>query len=255
MSDLDSIFEPMPDEGAAADEEFRDLPAPLLGCLYCHAEGSISRSTGRKFLGFGSGLPTLTCGNCGAVAEFEAGPDIDTWRIRYKNINKASHYYYVMVFLGKAGWLSADQAITISRNGYVQRQRMDQAQHGDLNWLHPQPLDPPPPLMSPDELVYVMFPQVTFQQEIRAGNMLVQPEENVLDTGRFYLTDRKLHLLGKRRDWSHKLSDIVRVEHNEERWRLYVGDSEQHYQGLNLPNYMDAQLFSAVVKQLARRDT
>jgi len=53
-------------------------------------------------------------------------------------------FYYVMLYLGRAGWLSADQALKASRNGFVQRQRVQQVQGGDLEWLHPMPLDPPP---------------------------------------------------------------------------------------------------------------
>ncbi len=230
------------------------IPAPLQGCLYCHTEGSITLTEGRKILGFGSGLPTLTCSSCGSVALFEAGPDPDTWRIRYKNVNKSSRFYYVMLYLGHAGWLSADRALEISRNGYVQRQRIQQVQHGDLEWLRPEPLSPPPPLMTPDERVFVSVNPVTFQQAMRAGSVLAQGEENVLDSGRFYITDRKLHLLGHRRDWSHKLTDIQRVEHNDRYWRIYVGESEQHYQGLNFPDQMDAQLLTAIVKALSHHD-
>ncbi len=230
------------------------IPAPLQGCLYCHTEGSITLTEGRKILGFGSGLPTLTCSSCGSVALFEPGPDNDTWRIRYRSVNKAPRFYYVMLYLGRAGWLPAEEALEFSRKGFVQRQRVQQAQHGDFSWLRPAPLDPPPPLMSHDEQVYLTVNPVTFQQAMRAGSVLAQGEENVLDSGRFYVTDRKLHLLGHRRDWSHKLSDVQRVEHNDQYWRIYVGESEQHYQGINLPDQIDAQLFTTVVKMLCRQD-
>jgi hypothetical protein len=231
-----------------------ESPAPLKGCLYCHTEGTITLAESRKILGFGSGLPTITCSNCGSVALFEAGPDQEAWRVRYKNVNKASRYYYVMLYLGRAGWLSADQALEASRNGYVQRQRVQQVQHGDLAWLHPAPLDPPPPLMSHDEIVYLTVNPATFQQSMRAGSVLAQGEENVLDSGKFYVTDKKVHLLGHRRDWSHKLTDIERIEHTDSFWRLYVGESEQHYQGVNLPDQIDAQLFTTIVKHLTHRD-
>lgn len=236
------------------ETEVVEIPAPLQGCLYCHTEGSITLSEGRKILGFGSGLPTLTCNSCGSVALFEAGPDPDSWRIRYKSVNKAPRFYYVMLYLGKAGWLTAEQALEASRNGYVQRQRIQQAQRGDFSWLHPAPLNPPPPLMSHDENVYATVNPVTFQQAMRAGSVLAQGEENVLDSGRFYLTDKKLHLLGHRRDWSHKLTDVQRIEHNDEYWRVYVGESEQHYQGTNLPDQIDAQLFTTIIKMLCRHD-
>jgi hypothetical protein len=230
------------------------IPAPLQGCLYCHTEGSITLIEGRKILGLGSGLPTLTCSSCGSVALFEPGPDNDTWRIRYKSVNKSPRFYYVMLYLGRGGWLSAEEAIELSRKGFVQRQRVQQAQRGDFSWLFPAPLDPPPPLMSHDENVYLTMNPVTFQQAMRAGSVLAQGEENVLDSGKFYVTDKKLHLLGHRRDWSHKLSDVQRVEHNDQHWRIYVGESEQHYQGTNIPDQIDAQLFTTVVKMLCRQD-
>jgi hypothetical protein len=230
------------------------IPAPLQGCLYCHTEGSITLIEGRKILGLGSGLPTLTCSSCGSVALFEPSEDNETWRIRYKSVNKSPRFYYVMLYLGRSGWLTAEEAIEYSRKGFVQRQRVQQAQRGDFSWLHPTPLDPPPPLMSHDERVYLTVNPVTFQQAMRAGSVLAQGEENVLDSGRFYVTDRKLHLLGHRRDWSHKLSDVQRVEHNDQYWRVYVGESEQHYQGANLPDQIDAQLFTTVVKMLCRQD-
>src|SRR5579859_611730 len=231
-----------------------DVPAPLQGCLYCHAEGTVTLSAGRKLFGFGSGLPTLTCSNCGSVALFEQGPDAQHWRIRYKSVNRASRYYYVMLYLGKAGWLTDAKALEISRNGFVQRQRIQQVQRGDFSWLGPSPLDPPPPLMSPDEVVYLTVNPVTYQQAMRAGSVLARGEENVLDSGRLYLTDKKVHLLGHRRDWSHKLTEIQRIEHTDEYWRIYVGDSEQHYQGTNFPDQIDAQLFTTIVKVLARKE-
>src|SRR5690348_11816148 len=74
-----------------------DTAAPLQGCLYCHSEGGVSLSEGRKLFGLGSGLPTVTCSQCGSVAMFEAGVTNDTWRIRYKHYNKAPQFYYVML--------------------------------------------------------------------------------------------------------------------------------------------------------------
>ena len=237
-----------------------DLPAPLQGCLYCHAEGTITLAEGRKVLGLGSGLPTLTCSSCGSVALFEQSATQDSeqglenWRIRYKSVNKAPRYYYVHLYLGKAGWLVAETALEISRIGYVQRQRVQQAQRGEFDWLRPAALVTPPPLMSPDEIVFVTIEKVNFQQSLKAGSMLSQGEETVLDSGRLYLTDRKIHMIGHRRDWSHKLSDIQRIEYDEERWRVYVGDFEQHYQGANIPQQIDAQLFTAIVKQISHHD-
>src|SRR5258708_36139780 len=117
-----------------------EIPAPLQGCLYCHNEGTIGVTDGRKILGLGSGLPTLTCRNCGSVARFEPGPDADNWRIRYRTFNKSPRFYYVILYLGKAGWLTADEALAISHNGCVQHQRIQQVQRADLNSVAPVPL-------------------------------------------------------------------------------------------------------------------
>ncbi len=242
MNDLDRISAPV----STVD----DLPAPLQGCLYCQAEGSTTLTEGRRFLVFGSATPTLTCKSCGAVAFFEAGSNSHTWRIRYKKVNRSSRHYYAMVHLGNGGWLNAEEALEFSRRSYVQRHRMLQAERGDLSWLHAGPLPPPPPLMSPEENVYMMINPVAFQQSTRGGIVLAQDEENVLDSGCFYATDRKVHLLGKRRDWSHKLSDIQDVEHTDQCWRIYVGSAHQYYQVTNQRDQIDAQLVTAVIRAL-----
>lgn len=242
-------------DNTSGDADTDHLPAPLQGCLYCHTTGSTSLAESRKILGFGSNVPTLTCNSCGSIALFEAGSDPDSWRLRYKKVNKASRFYYVILYLGNAGWLNAEEALEISRNGYVQRQRIQQAQRGDLSWLSPAPLNAPPPLMSPDESVYLSVSPVTLQQASRSGNTLGQGSETVMDSGQFYVTDRKLHLIGSRRDWSHKLSDIQSIEHTEQYWRIYVGSSPQHYQGANSPDQMDAQLFTTIVKTLWKRES
>src|SRR2546423_3478379 len=115
------------------------IPAPLQGCLYCHTEGTVTLSEGRKVLGFGSGVPTITCSNCGSVAFFEAGTNPDDWRIRYKSVNKSPRFYYVMLYPRRAGWLSAEEAVTPSRNGFVPRPRVPEVQRGEFSWLPPAP--------------------------------------------------------------------------------------------------------------------
>lgn len=245
-------------------EEFpSELPAPLQGCLYCHAEGSTALSEGRTLFGrsfsLGSfnlgrlnlgGPPGLTCRACGSVAQFVAGPadDPDAWRIRYRRPGRAPQYYYAMVYLGGAGWLEAEEALAISRRAYVQRLRVAQAARGDLSWLRPAPLNPPPPLMAYDERVYLTLNPATLQQTGRAA----ADEESVIDSGIFYVTDQKVHLLGHRRDWSHKLADLGEVSFNERHWRLHLAGGGQHYQGANYADQIDAQLFTTVIKALVR---
>ena len=161
-----------------------------------------------------------------------------------------------MLHLGQAGWLSAETALKESRRGFVQRQLMATVQHGELGWLHPATLNLPPPLMSPDEKVYLKLNPASFLQGSKNMNgfALNRPNGTVQDTGRFYVTDVKLHLLGHRRDWSHRLAEVQRVDYTELYWRVYVGDSGQYYQGENLPDQLDAQLFAAVVKALCKQD-
>lgn len=227
-----------------------DVAAPLLGCLYCHREGTTTLSEGRRLFRLGPPVQVLTCSACGSVAHFEPGPDSSDWRIRYRRTNQDDAYYYMLVYLGSGRWLNAADALRISRRGYVQRQRMAQAAKGDLSWLSPTVLDPPPPLMSPDETVYLTCNPATFQQATRGGVLLARDEENVLDSGILYVTDHKIHLLGRRRDWSHRLEDIREVEHNTRYWRVHVGSTQQHYQGINHADQIDAQLFTTVLDVL-----
>jgi hypothetical protein len=232
-------------------------PVPLRGCLYCHAEGTTTLGEIRRRFGLGAPTPTLTCSSCGAVADFEIGNGSpDSWRIRYRSVNKAARFYYAMVHLGRGSWLDAETALHESLIGFVQRHRLQQTQHGDLLWLRPAPLAPAPPLMSPDEIVYVTLNPASLKQNSRgarspAGRPSGRTDDTVQDSGRLYLTDHKLHLLGHRRDWSHKLTDIARVEYTDQHWRVYLGGG-QYYQGENLPNQLDAQLFCAVVKALGK---
>ncbi len=229
---------------------------PLKGCLYCHQDGTTVLTEGRKFLGFGSDYPLLKCTHCESVALLDiAGDDPDHWRIRYRRVNPDPEYYYVAIHLGEAGWLSAEDALAISTNGYVQRQRREQIAQGDLSWLHPTPLDPPPPLMSPTEEVYLTLKGVTFQEAPPPG-LLVRPDQGaVLDSGKFYVTDQKLHLLGQRRDWSHRLNSIQRIDYDDQAWTLVLNtpNEPRQYRGLNTWDQLDAQLVAAVVEVLVQR--
>ncbi|MHB8629133.1 MAG: hypothetical protein ACYDBJ_21190 [Aggregatilineales bacterium] len=229
------------------------VPAPLRGCLYCHTEGATALGEGRKVLGLGGGT-VLTCQHCGAVAQFEPGEKADQWRIRYRSVNHSARYYYVWLHLGQAGWLDAQTALEESRRGFVQRIRLQQLQRGDLAWLHPAPLASPPSLMSPNEVVYAMLNPASLHQGSKNGRSLSRGDSPMQDAGRFYLTDRKLHLLGHRRDWSHKLVEVQRVDNNDRYWRAYIGANSQYYQGENLPGQLDAQLFAAIIRALTKRD-
>jgi len=230
-------------------EDMASLP-PLQGCLYCHSEGTITRSEPRRFLGFGDVYPQLKCSACGAVALFDL-TDGD-WRIRYKRFSRAASFYYVALHLGAAGWLSSGDALDISTEGFVQRKRVEQAKVGKLSWLQAAPLLPPPPLMTPEEKVFLSLRGVAYQQSALPGFWARSDQAEVLDTGTFYGTDYKLHLLGQRRDWSHRLSDIRKVAYDHRSWTIYLNTagSAEFYRGMALASQMDPQLFSAVVEAL-----
>jgi hypothetical protein len=233
-------------------KEANTIP-PLLGCLYCHTEGATVLSPGRRFLGFGGDYPILTCSHCDSVALLDYDPeDPQDWRIRYRRVNRAPRYYYVAIYLGKAGWLSAQKALAASTNGYVQRTRVQQTRAGDLSWLQPAALHPPPPLMGVEEVVYLTLRAVTFQEAPPPGLLVRADQGTVLDSGKFYVTDQKLHLLGQRRDWSHRLSEIHRLEYDDQAWTVVLNTpgQPQQYRGVNAFDQFDPQLVAAVVEAL-----
>lgn len=228
--------------------------APLLGCLYCHSEGTTTLQNGRTFLGFGSDLPVIKCEHCGAVALLDESRPGDAmgWRIRYLRFKQTPIYYYVSVYLGKAGWLSASDALAISTDGYIQRQRVYQTQAGDLSWIHSHHLYPPPPLMNIDEQIYLALRGVTYQEAPTLRFLLRWGQGTILDSGKFYVTDQKLHLLGQRQDWSHDLKDVQIASYSQREWFVRVGTPEglHQYNGNNQADQIDAQLITAIIKQL-----
>ncbi|MBN2305670.1 MAG: hypothetical protein JXQ72_14400 [Anaerolineae bacterium] len=195
----------------------------------------------------------LTCTQCGTVAWLDVSvSNPDQWHIRYRRVNRDSSYYYVAVHFGRGDWLSAQQALEISTNGYAQRQRVIQVQASNLTWLHPSPLRPPPPLMKPDEKVYLSLKGVTLQDAPPPGFWVRADQGDVQDSGKFYVTDQRLHLLGQRRDWSHGLDKIARVGYDRQSWTivLQTSDQVQQYRGLNAQDQLDAQLVAMIVEAL-----
>lgn len=229
-----------------------DMPAPLLGCLFCHAEGTIIQTEGRRLFGLGDSLPTLTCNHCGSVAVLDTGEN-GTWRIRYRKHNREREYYFAALWLGKGGWLDADEALRLSRLAYIQRQRVQQTQRGDLSWLTPIQLDPPPPILHTDEILWLIFRYVTYRQG-QSGRFSRQDDE-VIDSGAFYITDRHVHLLGQKRNWSYRLRAIRKVDFNDEAWLVYLKQTEgnEYFRGDNHPDVMDAQLVANIIQALRGR--
>ena len=71
----------------------------------------------------------------------------------------------------------------------------------------------------------------------------------VLDSGKLFVTDQKLHLLGQRKDWSHTLGSIQRTGYDDYSWmiRLNSEGQPQQYRGVQVPEQMDAQLVAVVI--------
>jgi hypothetical protein len=233
-------------------DEPTPLPAPLRGCLICHSEGTLELSEKRRTLrGY---YPILTCTNCGSTALFDWKSDQEnSWRIYYRKISRQVYAYAALRFL-KAGWLRSDDALDLSTEVYIQRQRIRQVSEGDLKWLKPAPLLPPLPLMTADELVYLTLKPVYYCESAETRLPLMRRRESILDTGTFYVTNSKIHLLGQRRDRSHRLADIVEVVHQPDAWYVYlgIGRASHYYRGMGQPN-LDAEVIVAVVNVLRLR--
>jgi hypothetical protein len=229
---------------------------PLRGCLYCHSEDTTTLSDSRKWLGFGSDFPRLRCSHCNSVALLDYDTnDPEDWRIRYCRVNHASRYYYVALYLGRAGWLSAHEALEISTDGYVQRMRVAQAKAGDLAWLHSA--HSALPMIGASEKVYLTLKAVTLQATPPPGLFVRAAQGAVLDSGKLYVTDQNLHLLGQRRNWSHALVDARKIDYDDAFWTIYFDTAGQlqHYHGSNAADQLDAQLVAAVTEALWRENS
>lgn len=231
-----------------------ETPAPLQGCLICHAEGTLELQESRPLPVLGPRPPRLICSNCGSQALLEWRTGQVDWRIQYKSISPDPSYHHAQLRFGNVGWLSSDEALDLSTAVYIHRQRLTQVNKGDLSWLKPQRLDPPPPLMKPDEQVYLTLKATTFGELLPSRIPTLLPSKvNSLDTGTFYITNSKIHLLGQRRDRSHRLSEIQQASFQKDQWRVEltgVGQENHLYQGLGLADPLDAELITAIIKQL-----
>jgi hypothetical protein len=234
----------------------KDLPAPLLGCLYCHAEGTITEIEPRRLPGNSSDYPTLVCSQCHSAALFDERQAENTWRIRYRRVNRHEKYYFAALQFENTGWTYADDALETSTTIYIQRQRVHQALQGDLSWLRPVQLSPSPPPIMTSELVYLQFKHALLCTEDtprRPGPS--ESPNDVLDSGAFYVTDQNVHLVGRDRDWSYALARIRDVEFSKKGWKVHLDTKEtkRFFQAENHAEEMDAQLATAVIKTLWQR--
>lgn len=236
-----------------AEDWLTALP-PVQGCLYCHSEGAVSVEAGRGRLPRTDSATLLKCSHCGSVAELEAGPGDPqgSWRIRYRKVNQAPRYYFVARRFGAGDWLDRAQALQASTNGYVQRQRVRQTAEGDLSWLAPLALDPAPPFIVEGETVFLDLRAVTLSVLAPQTWIFRSGQDELLDSGKLYVTDRKLHLLGQRRDWSVSWADVLDSGYDAEHWHIRAAGDERtrRFSAQRLSNEMDPQLIVTIVEHL-----
>src|SRR5690606_33197529 len=229
---------------------------PVLGCLFCHTEGAVSVEPGRAPVSRGNGVAVIKCSYCGAVAELDAGPESsNSWRIRYRKVNPAERYYYVARHFGGGNWLDGDEALRVSTYGFVQRQRVRQTSDGDLSWLAPLSLDPLPPFIVRGETVYLELRAVTLQRLAPRTWIFRAGQDELLDSGKLFVTDRKLHLLGQRRDWSVSWADVLDTAYDDAAWRATLGGEDQtrELSAQSASNEIDPQLITAIFDLLRAR--
>lgn len=233
------------------DGNIVQLP-PLQGCLYCHTEGTTALFPNRRLLGIGSDFPILKCSRCGTTAEFDADPALpEVWHIRFRRCNHDPRYFYVAQQFSKAGWLTAQQALTISTDGYIQRQRVQQAQSGDLSWLQPEQIPADERAGQP----YLSLKGVTLQETSGPGFFGLGSSAAVLDSGKLFVTADYLYLDGQRRVWKYPFDDLENVRHTDQAWIVAIeqGDQQLSMQGVSLPDQIDVQLVAAVIEALWRK--
>lgn len=238
-----------------ADGWLAGLP-PVQGCLFCHTEGAVSVEPGRDPLPRADGFPIIKCSYCGAVAELDAEPNNPQgWRIRYRKVNSAERYFYVARHFGGGDWLDRSDALRASTNGYVQRQRVRQTNEGDLSWLAPLALDPLPPFIVRGETVFLELRAVTLQRLAPRTWIFRAGQDELLDSGKLFVTDRKLHLLGQRRDWSVSWADVAGTAYDADTWRVTLAGEDQprELSAQSASNEIDPQLITAIFDLLRTR--
>lgn len=237
-------------------EDTLGLLPPVQGCLFCHSEGAISLEAGRARLVRSAAFPLIKCAHCGSIAELDVDPaDLDHWRIRYRKISHAPRYYYTTLLFGSGAWIEGPQALQFSTQGFVQRQRVRQASEGDFSWLAPVSLDPAPPFIVQGETALLVLRAVSFIRPAPQTWLFRTGQDELLDSGKLYITDRKLHLVGQRREWSVAWADVLESEYDADTWRVRVGgdDRMRQFTGARSANEVDPQLITVTVDYLKSR--
>lgn len=224
---------------------YSEIASPLIGCLFCHTEGTITEHHPQRFVNV---VPKLLCSHCGSVALFEVIGE-DSWQIKYTHTSDDQQYHYAKLRFKGDNWLKEEDAIDISREVYIQRHRVGQAQAGKLGWLKPDISRELPTTLSPEESVLVFIDEVRLQRHVQEEEGQIQHE---VDRGALFLSNHRLHVAGKARDWVYEINAIESATFIEKRWMLRFSDQhfiEHHTEG----DEHDAQLFVAIIEGLGRQ--
>lgn len=227
---------------------YTELAAPLIGCLYCHTEGTITERL--PYFWNRSRFPRLVCSFCGSVAEFDLDKSAGTWRIYYHHCNSGSVYYYAYLVFQNAGWLDEDKAIDYSTNAYIQRRRNEQVRAGQLSWLQPNLPDTRPASLMPDEHTLAVIENVTLRRTVKAEDGTTIHD---VDTGNVFLTDRRLHVHGAQRDWSYEYGAVIKASYDAITW--YIAFSDNHFiEHTANKNELNAQIVVSLIETLRGGD-
>ncbi len=225
---------------------YSELAPPLIGCLVCHTEGTITEFSPQRW--WRSALPLLRCNHCGAVARFDVTPQ-GQWRVQYQKINTAPHYHYAAYLFSRSKWVTEESAISYSRDAYIQRHRLQQVEAGNIGWLTPIALidDMALPL---DESENPLL-RIAEAKLGRRVNVEDKPSPQV-DFGTLIVTDRRLHLIGQERSWIYEWNAISATAYASNTWTLDFSDT--HFiEHLADNDRIDAQLLMAIINHLRQR--
>ncbi len=223
---------------------YSELAPPLIGCLVCHTEGTITEFSPQRW--WRSTFPLLKCSHCGSAAYFDASPE--QWRIQYKHINSAPHYHYAAYLFRQKRWINEEEALEFSRQAYIQRHRLQQVEAGNLTWLTPIVLTEAIETIHSDEEALLNIKGCQLGRRITAeeqNNTTIAP----VDSGTLVVTNRRLHFWGQERPWIYEWNAIRSATYKNNTWTLEFNDT--HFiEHLADQDRLDAQLFVAVINSL-----
>lgn len=224
---------------------YSELAPPLIGCLVCHAEGTITEFAPQRW--WRSAYPLLKCSHCGSIARFENNLKGE-WRLQYQHINPTPHYHYAAYRFGRSKWVTEDTALDLSRDAYIQRHRLQQVEAGNIGWLTPITLDEIGVALDDAEQPLLQIDGVKLGRRVDGdGNPAAQ-----VDFGTLIVTDRRLHMAGQERPWIYEWNAISKSIYTGNTWTLDFSDTHFIEHGAD-DDSIDAQLFVAVINHLRQR--